>query len=293
MTLDELLRRFPDDAAAEAYVVAQRWPEGVRCPRCNSANVQSGAKHPTMPYRCRGCGKQFSAKSGTVMHGSHLGFRQWLIAIWLITASPHAATAMDLHRWLGIDPKTAWLLAHKIRHAIARDTLPFASPVEVDEGYFGGQARFQHAHQRKQKRPKTIVGVLRDRRTGLAAAAVLPGADRWTMRHFLAQRTKPPVLVFSDESRAYAGLPHHQTANHSAGQYVNGDASTNGCEALIRWLKHAYRRSHWWSPKHMPRYIASSVTRFNLRPLSPADRMAWTTRALVGRRLRYVDLVAD
>ena len=210
----------------------------------------------------------------------------------MLTASPHAATAMDLSRWIGVNPKTAWHLCHHIRHAIARDTLPFAGPVEADEAYFGGQSRFRHAHQRRHPPPKTIVAAVQDRRTGLVAAAVVPHADRWTLRAFLAQHTKPTVMVYTDESRVYDGLPHRQTVNHSAGQYVNGDASTNGIEAVFRVLKHAYRRSFWWSPKHIHRYIGSTVTRFNLRSLPPEERMTWTARALVGRRLHYVDLVA-
>ena len=292
MNVAALLDRFPDDASAAAWFAAQRWPDGVHCPRCNSDRIQTGAVHANQPYRCRHCGKRFSVKTGTVMRGSNLGCRAWAIAIWAMTVNPQPPTAAELGRWLGIHPKTAWVLAHKIRHAMARDTLPFRGPVACDEGYFGGQQRFRHAWQRKHPPPKTIVAVLRDLPTGLAKAAIIPGADRWTLRAFLDQRTTRGVLVYTDESTAYRGLPHHQTVNHSAGEYVDGEVSTNACEALIRWLKMAYRRSYWWSPRHFARYLASSVTRFNLRPLPPDDRMAWVARALVGRRLRYVDLVA-
>ena len=72
ISLVEIMRRFPDDAMAEAYFVEQRWPNGVACPHCGSTNVQSGTKHKTMPYRCREkeCAKRFSSKTGTVMEGS-------------------------------------------------------------------------------------------------------------------------------------------------------------------------------------------------------------------------------
>ena len=78
------MRRFPDDATAEAWFVERRWPEGVHCPHCGSTNVQSGAKHKSMPYRCRekGCRKRFSAKTGTVMEGSKLGFQVWSLLDW-------------------------------------------------------------------------------------------------------------------------------------------------------------------------------------------------------------------
>ena len=36
ITLVELVRMFPDDAAAEAWFAETRWPDGVVCPHCES-----------------------------------------------------------------------------------------------------------------------------------------------------------------------------------------------------------------------------------------------------------------
>ena len=65
LTLVELSSMFPDDATAERWFAEQRWPEGLHCPYCGSTNVQSGAKHKTMPYRCREkeCAKRFSVRT--------------------------------------------------------------------------------------------------------------------------------------------------------------------------------------------------------------------------------------
>ena len=67
MTLQELFKKFLDDAAAEAWFAEQCWPDGPTCPHCESDNVQTGTTHPTMPYRCRACRKFFSVKTGSVM----------------------------------------------------------------------------------------------------------------------------------------------------------------------------------------------------------------------------------
>ena len=66
MSLIEVMRMFPDDATAEAWFVKIRWPHGPGCPYCGSTNVLSGAKHKTMPYRCREkeCRKRFSVRTG-------------------------------------------------------------------------------------------------------------------------------------------------------------------------------------------------------------------------------------
>ena len=61
-----------------------------------------------MPYRCRGCDKHFSVKTGTVMESSKLGYQTWAIATYLLTTSLKGVSSMKLHRDLGITQKSAW-----------------------------------------------------------------------------------------------------------------------------------------------------------------------------------------
>ena len=139
ITLVQVMRMFPDGVIAEAWFVKNRWPNGVRCPHCDSDNIQSGASHPTMPFRCRTCRKRFSAKTGTVMQGSNLGYQVWALAGYLMSTSLKGVSSMKLHRDLGVTYKTAWHLAHRIRETWQRDMAPFDGPVEVDETYIGGR----------------------------------------------------------------------------------------------------------------------------------------------------------
>ena len=92
----ELFRMSPNDETSEAWFVERRWKNRVRCPHCGSTNVQSGAKHKTMPYRCREkeCAKRFSAKTGTVIEGSKLGFQVWMIATYLLSTSLRSVSSM-------------------------------------------------------------------------------------------------------------------------------------------------------------------------------------------------------
>ncbi len=50
LTLVELIRKFPDDKTAEAWIASIRWPEGPRCPHCDHDNMlmrtaTSGPRH--------------------------------------------------------------------------------------------------------------------------------------------------------------------------------------------------------------------------------------------------------
>ena len=65
ISLMKLFKMFPDNSAAEKWFARTRWPEDPNCPHCESVNVQSGAAHKSMPYRCREheCRKPFSVRS--------------------------------------------------------------------------------------------------------------------------------------------------------------------------------------------------------------------------------------
>ena len=224
MSLIEAMKMFPDDAAAEAWFTRVRWPNGPACPECGSMNVQSGASHPTMPYRCRErqCRKRFSVRYGTVMQSSKLGYQVWAMAIYLSLTSLKSVSSMKLHRDLDITQKTAWHLAHRLRKAFEGGGSIFAGPVEVDETYMGGR----RANMPKAKREKltgrgavgkTAVVGAKDRATNHVAAHVVESTDKPTLHGFVAAHAAPDATVYSDEASAYASLPNpHEAVNHSA-----------------------------------------------------------------------------
>lgn len=138
----EAVELFGTDEAAEAWFAECRWGGEPGCPSCGSVNVQVGAKHPTMPYRCRSCRKFFSVKTGTAMQSSKLGLRAWAIAIYLMTTELRGRASIRLHRDLGITRKAAWHLAHRVREAWDTERRnPFEGPVEVGPSYLGSLER--------------------------------------------------------------------------------------------------------------------------------------------------------
>ncbi len=153
MSLMEIMHMFPDDATAERWFVNERWGDKPCCPHCGSENVQSGSKHPRMPYRCREkeCAKMFSVKTGTVMQSSKLGYQTWAIAIYLLTTSLKGVSSMKLHRDLGVTQKSAWHLAHRLRETLGETDGQLSGPVESGEAFFGGIRK----NMSKSRRAKT------------------------------------------------------------------------------------------------------------------------------------------
>lgn len=116
---------------SEAFIhhtlVQIRWPSGVRCAHCDSDQVGSlvvtmaesrskreGAQ-PTVRrlWNCRGCHKQFTVKTGTVMEDSAMPLFKWVNATRILCDNPKYSTC-KLATQLGITQKSAWLLRKRI-----------------------------------------------------------------------------------------------------------------------------------------------------------------------------------
>lgn len=300
ITLVQLFDKFPDDATAERWFVQSRWPDGVRCPHCNCDRVADKTAHANMRFRCRGCDRHFSVKTGTVMHSSQLGYQTWAIAIYLVATNLKGISSMKLHRDLGITQKSAWHLLHRIRQAFAETNPMFAGEIEVDESYFGGKRKNMHQWQRNKLKGvgtagKSAVVGIKERGSNRIQAQPTDRTDRPTLQRYVLQHTAPSSIVYTDDHAAYHGIPRlHVRLRHSVGQYVDGQAHTNGLESFWSLMKRGYHGIyHHFSEKHLHRYVAEFAGRHNVRPLDTADQMAAIVRGADGKRLRYADLIAE
>ena len=301
ISLKRLGEMFPDDEKAREWLEAQLWPQGPHCPHCGSFNVQCNIKHRSMTHRCRDCAKrpQFSLKTGTVMADSNLGYRDWAIAIYLLTTNLKSVSSMKLHRDLEIAYSSAWHLAHRLRAAFAGDTPMFQGPGEADETYFGGKRKNMPKAKRKQLEGrgtvgKTAVAGVKDRETGRVAARKVSQTDAAALQGVVRDHLEPGATLYTDEAAAYKGMPEyaHEAVNHSVGEYVRDMAHTNGIESFWSMLKRGYQGTfHHFSEKHMDRYIGEFAGRHNIREADTEDQMAAIARQTKGKRVRYADLV--
>ena len=297
VSLVDLFDMFPDDEAAKDWFTQTRWPNGVACPNCGSTNINDHANHPTMPFHCRDCRKFFSAKTGTVMHSSKLGYRKWALAIYIVTTDIKGTSSMKLHRAIGVTQKTAWHMAHRIRESYNERQDPFSGPVEVDETYIGGKEHNKHEDKKQNagRGPvgKTPVVGMKDRDTGHVSATPVEHTDKPTLQSFVESGIEDGAKVYTDEHSAYQDLPNHETVKHSVKEYVHGQAHTNGVESFWAMLKRGYVGTyHHMSVDHLHRYVNEFAGRHNDRPSDTRDQMRHIVEGMNGKRLKYDDLIA-
>ena len=296
------MEMFATEDKALKWLEFELWPDGPYCPHCGSFNVQCGIRHSTMTHRCRDCAKrpQFSLKTGTVMKGTKLPYRDWAIAIYLLTTNLKGVSSMKLHRDLEITQKSAWHLLHRLRKAFEAGSRMFSGPVEADETYIGGKRKNMPNRKRKELKGRGAVGKIavagvRDRETGQVVAKVVEKTDAKTLQGFVTDNTVKGAQVYTDKSSSYKGIDRpHEAVNHSVGEYVRDQAHTNGLESFWAPMKRGYIGTfHKMSPKHLQRYVDEFSGRHNCRSKDTQDQMTALVAGMAGKRLRYKDLIAN
>jgi hypothetical protein len=136
LSVAEFERMFSNEDVCCAYLVARRWPEGVRCPRCGALNPH---KLPNRPWswQCYECAPQtsyrFSHIAGTIFENTNKPLRDWYRVVHLMLTSK-GMSALQIMRYMGFGSyKTAWEMCHKVRVALMEDIDKLGGIVEVDE----------------------------------------------------------------------------------------------------------------------------------------------------------------
>ncbi len=277
-TIMDFERDYPDDAACLDRLVAQLYPDGIHCPKCDKATPHYRVKSRTC-YECEFCGHQEYPLVGTIFEGSATSLKLWFHAMFLMTSTRCGISAKQLERELGVTYKTAWRMFNKIRSLMGTDET-FAGTVELDEMYVGGKAKNMHRARRQQvitgRGPsgKTPVFGMVQRGTekghGRVMAKVVEATDADTLLPHIEKKVLEQSLVYTDEYAAYNKLGEkgytHSRVAHTQEVYVLGDVHTNTMEGFWSLTKRGISGVyHSVSDKWLQSYLDEYSFRYNSR----------------------------
>jgi transposase-like protein len=127
-----------DDAKCFALVRQRRWPDGVRCPSCDSEAVIRDGCDDTQPcrqrHRCKACGGRFDDLTGTVLAGHHQPLRVWVLCLYFMGLNlSNRQIALEL----GLSASDVQAMTEQLRHGlVARARVAtLEGEVEIDEVY--------------------------------------------------------------------------------------------------------------------------------------------------------------
>src|SRR3954453_22263738 len=282
---------------------AHRWR--ARSRRAGSAGRGQAARRPGeyadpgRPNAPRTCGAPVTFALSAIFH---ITLNKWLLAMHLMTASKKGMSAHQLHRMLGVTYQSAWFMAHRLREAMADDPKSSSGPlggeekvIEVDETYVGGKAK-NRAYAKKPPKKKAVVALVEGK--GKVKSVHFPNVTSETLRPILVKHASRKSRLMTDESNLYPKIgeefAEHDTVNHSANEYVRGDAHTNTAEGYFSIFKRGiYGVYHHVSEAHLHRYLVEFDFRHNTRTklgVNDTERAANALEGMVGKRLTYREI---
>ena len=224
-----------------------RWPENdgeAVCPRCGCVetyNITSRRK-----FKCVACHHQFSVTSGTIFASRKMSFTDLLAAIVIFVNGAKGIAALQLSRDLDCQYKTAFVLTHKLREAMARENMgaTLGGVVEVDGAYFGGYVKPANEKvDRKDRRllenrtgKRKVVVVARER-SGRTLTFI--GRSEAQGVPFIRSVVETGATVHADEGSAWDALhANYDTGrvNHSF-RYMDKGVCTNQAESYFSRLR--------------------------------------------------------
>jgi transposase-like protein len=244
------------DKEAERVFIRLRWSDNKGepyCPHCGCPIVYSCRRPNGAPrWRCKACRKDFSVTSGTLFHAHKLPLKAYLLAIAVFCNEVKGKSMLALSRDLCVQYKTSFVLAHKMREAMAAEvrtqTIGGAGrKAEIDGGYFGGYVkpanRVENRRDRRlrqnQSGKRKVVVVIRER-----DGKTLPGVfeSEVAALNFIRTRIARGTEVYADEASAWNELHARFTMhriNHQEAYSLGDGVYTNNAESFFSRMRRA------------------------------------------------------
>ena len=232
------------------------------CAYCQGREVY---QIPDKRFRCKRCGKRFSAFTNRWYGQSKISASQWL---WLIKLFELEVSSHRIAQELKVSYPTALRATHLIRQAILSKSkdyeLLLKGEVEADESYFGGKRKGKRGRGAYNKVP--VFGILE--RNGLVSVDVVPNVGAKTLLNMTIKKVRRGSIVYTDKFHCYDSLMfcgyRHLKVDHGK-YFANGKVYINGLEGFWSFAKERLMKYHGVSKEKFPLYLKELEYRYNNR----------------------------
>lgn len=290
------------DAEAETMFRKVRWAatDGAPvCPHCGGLDAYE-ARRPngSLRFRCKACQKDFTVTSGTLFASHKMPLRAYLAAIAIFCNEVKGKSALALSRDLGTSYKTAFVLAHKLREAMAEEMKGRViggedKHAEVDGGYFGGYSKpANYKENRRDRRlaknqtgKRQVVVIVRERGGNSVPAVFKTEAEAVS---FISRRVAKGTTVHADEASSWDAL-HSRfemcRVNHEQVYSSHDGCCTNMAEGFFSRLRRAeIGHHHHVAGTYLLRYAQEGAWREDNRRVSNGDQVSRVAKLALGRK---------
>jgi transposase-like protein len=267
-----------------------RWGKGgaITCPCCGAIDCHYFIR-TRRQWRCKHCKHTFSVTSGTVFAFHKLPLKVYLAAIAIFTNAVKGISALQLGRDLGVQYKTAFVLAHKIRESLMeqRELLKLDGEIHMDGAYVNGHIRPKNKKAERidrrlakyQKPNKRCVFVMRQKcreiaDSHLAGAEktltfVLKGENQADVGRLTEAHVASTSIICADEIHAY-DLLHAKfdtrRVNHAQEYRSDAGITNNLAESYFaRFRRMQYGQVHRFGNLYLANYANEAAYREDTR----------------------------
>lgn len=262
-TIDQFRKDYPDNDACLHKLFTNRYSNLI-CPKCDGDKEFTRVKN-RMSYQCPSCGFQVYPMAGTIFEKSRTPLTHWFYAIYLQTTTRNGVAAKELERQLNVCYETALRMAHQIKKLMGgRKPEKLTGVVQADETYVGGKIGLMN--KKRKLKLLNADNTYKDNKTGVMGFISKDGKvrcevmfDGKSFKDRIRDNVSKDAIIVTDSHTGYEGLnieyAGHETVNHTAGEYVRDNWTTNSIESFFSQLKRTIKGTHiHCSPKYLQLY---------------------------------------
>lgn len=251
-TITEFRNDYPDNDACLHKLFTMRY-NNLICPKCDGDKEFNKVKG-RMSYQCPSCGFQLYPMAGTIFEKSRTPLTHWFYLIFLQTTTRNGVAAKEVERQLNVCYETALRMCHQVKKLMGNNKPEkLEGIVQTDETYVGGKLSLMN--KKRKMKLLNADNTYKDNKTGVMGFISKDGKvicevmyDAKTFKDRVRDNVSKDAIIVTDSHLGYEGLnvefAGHETVNHSGGEYVRDNWTTNQIESFFSQLKRTIKGTH-------------------------------------------------